>query len=176
MPLICIHNSQLWMLSDRSHRTPCSQLHPSTVTPFFAAITPAASNYNFCFFNSGENSWAQGINVVVCIRELPVSRISQSTANWTHLFVFCVYVTVSDANKIGCHQGNIRHRHFDNPTMFSCLGVFSKKNSKSHFWLRHVCPSVRLSAWNNSAPTGRIFMKFDSFGFFEKSSRKLKFA
>jgi len=24
-----------------------------------------------------------------------------------------------------------------------------------------VCLPVRLSAWNNSAPTGRIFMKFD---------------
>jgi hypothetical protein len=24
-----------------------------------------------------------------------------------------------------------------------------------------VCLSVRPSAWNNSAPTGRIFMKFD---------------
>ena len=28
--------------------------------------------------------------------------------------------------------------------------------------LRHVILSVRLSAWNNSAPTGRIFMKFHS--------------
>jgi hypothetical protein len=24
-----------------------------------------------------------------------------------------------------------------------------------------VCPSVHPSAWNNSAPTGQIFMKFD---------------
>ena len=31
------------------------------------------------------------------------------------------------------------------------------KITKSYNWLRHVCPS----AWNNSAPTGRIFMKFD---------------
>jgi len=23
-----------------------------------------------------------------------------------------------------------------------------------------ICPSVRLSAWNNSAPTGQIFVKF----------------
>ena len=156
MPLICIHNSQLWMLSDRSHRTPCSQLHPSTVTPFFAAITPAASNYNFCFFNSGENSWAQGINVVVCIRELPVSRISQSTANWTHLFVFCVYVTVSDANKIGCHQGNIKHRHHDNPTMFSCLGVFSKKIRKATF-------GFVMSVHPSDCPHGTTRLPLDGF-------------
>jgi len=35
--------------------------------------------------------------------------------------------------------------------------------------------SVGLSAWNNSAPTGRIFMKFDIWVFFENLSRKLKF-
>ena len=33
----------------------------------------------------------------------------------------------------------------------------------------HVC----LSAWNNSAPTGRIFMKFDFLVFFENLSGKL---
>ena len=34
---------------------------------------------------------------------------------------------------------------------------------------------VRLSAWNNSAPTRRIFMKFDILVFFESLSRKFKF-
>ena len=34
-----------------------------------------------------------------------------------------------------------------------------------------VCPST----WNNSAPTGRICMKFDIRVFFEKLSRKLEF-
>jgi hypothetical protein len=29
-----------------------------------------------------------------------------------------------------------------------------------------VCPSVDPSPWNNTAPTGRIFMKFDIWGFF----------
>jgi hypothetical protein len=100
MPLICINNSQLWMFSDRSHRTPCSQLHPSRVTPFFAAIIPAASNYNFCFFNSGENSWAQGITFVVCIRELLVSRISQGTATWTHHFVSFLYIRSRELCKL----------------------------------------------------------------------------
>ena len=33
----------------------------------------------------------------------------------------------------------------------------------------HVCPS----AWNNSAPTGRIFIKFDNEIFFENLSVKL---
>ena len=34
-----------------------------------------------------------------------------------------------------------------------------------------VCLSVRLLAWNNSVPTGRIFMKFDISLFFEVVSR-----
>ena len=38
-------------------------------------------------------------------------------------------------------------------------------------WLRHVCPS----ACNNSAPTGRIFMKFDIWIFFENLPRNFKF-
>jgi hypothetical protein len=32
------------------------------------------------------------------------------------------------------------------------------KIAKSDY-LRHVCPSVRLDAWSNSALNGRIFMK-----------------
>jgi hypothetical protein len=35
--------------------------------------------------------------------------------------------------------------------------------------------SGRLSAWNNSAATGRIFIKFDIWGFFYNLSRKFKF-
>ena len=35
--------------------------------------------------------------------------------------------------------------------------------------------SVNLSAWNNSAPTGRIFMKLYIWVFFENLSRKLKY-
>jgi hypothetical protein len=33
---------------------------------------------------------------------------------------------------------------------------------------------VRLSAWNNSTPTGWIFMKFDIWIFFENLSRQFK--
>ena len=35
--------------------------------------------------------------------------------------------------------------------------------------------SVRLSAWYNSAPTGRIFIKFEIWVFFENRSRKFNF-
>jgi len=47
------------------------------------------------------------------------------------------------------------------------LGDF-RKIAKSDYWLRHVCPS----AWNNSAPNGRIFMKFDTI-IFRKSFKKI---
>jgi hypothetical protein len=42
-----------------------------------------------------------------------------------------------------------------------------RKTAKSDYWLPHVClhvcglPCVRPSAWNNSAPTGRIVITFD---------------
>jgi hypothetical protein len=45
------------------------------------------------------------------------------------------------------------------PFNFAFLGAFAKNSEK-----RPIASSflfVRLSAWNNSAPTGRIFMKFD---------------
>jgi len=35
--------------------------------------------------------------------------------------------------------------------------------------------SVRLCAWNNSVPTGRVFMKSDIWVFLENVSRKFKF-
>jgi len=38
------------------------------------------------------------------------------------------------------------------------------KIAKSEYYLRHVSLSVCPSAWNNSAPIGRIFMKFVGFG------------
>jgi hypothetical protein len=37
------------------------------------------------------------------------------------------------------------------------LGAFSKLRKATASFVMPLCPS----AWNNSAPTGRIFMKFD---------------
>ena len=41
--------------------------------------------------------------------------------------------------------------------------IFSnvRKIALSDYYLRHVCLSVRPTAWNTSGPAGRIFMKFD---------------
>ena len=54
-----------------------------------------------------------------------------------------------------------------------------RKIAKTDYWLRHDCPcarpSFRPSAWNNSAPTGRILIRFDILAFFENLSRKFMF-
>ena len=46
-----------------------------------------------------------------------------------------------------------------------------RKTAKRDCWRRHVCPS----AWNNSAPTGRIFLKFVVRGLLENLFRDFKF-
>jgi hypothetical protein len=45
-----------------------------------------------------------------------------------------------------------------------------RKIAKRNYSL-HVCPSASLSAWNNSVPKGRIFIKFDIRVFFVNLSR-----
>jgi hypothetical protein len=54
------------------------------------------------------------------------------------------------------------------------LGEFAKLE-KRVFALSCLCSSVRPSAWNNSAPVGRIFIYFDIRGLFENLSRKFTF-
>ena len=48
------------------------------------------------------------------------------------------------------------------------LGAFAKLLKATISFVMSVCPSVRLSAWYNSAPIGRIFTKFDKRVFLEK--------
>jgi len=58
-----------------------------------------------------------------------------------------------------CSEIDINTAHVN--TVWVMCTIFSRvrKIAKSDYWLRHVCPS----AWNNWAPTGRIFMKCDTF-------------
>jgi hypothetical protein len=55
------------------------------------------------------------------------------------------------------------------------LGAFAKLRKAIINCVISVHLSVHSSVWNNSAPTGLIFMKFDIWGFFENLSRKFKF-
>ena len=60
------------------------------------------------------------------------------------------------------------------------MAVFSErsKNCENQLFASYVYLTIRLSVrypWNNSAPTGRIFMKFDIWVFFENIWRKFEF-
>ena len=57
---------------------------------------------------------------------------------------------------------------------FNTLGILGGFVKLWKATIRFVL-SARLSEWKNSAPTGRIVMKFDIWVFFEKLSRKFKF-
>jgi len=60
---------------------------------------------------------------------------------------------------------------------FSFVGEFAKLRRGTISFIMFVCPSVRpsvpLSSWNNSAPTRRIFMKYDIGIFFPKSFEEI---
>jgi hypothetical protein len=68
-------------------------------------------------------------------------------------------------SQVGKHNG----RHF----LKTFMRAFAKI-AKSNSYLCHVCPPVYPSEWNNSVPTGRIFIKFRILGFFENPFKKLK--
>jgi len=55
--------------------------------------------------------------------------------------------------------------------MYHLLGTFAKLRKATISFVM----SVRLSAWNKSAPTERIFVKFGIWGVLEHLLRKLKF-
>jgi len=54
------------------------------------------------------------------------------------------------------------------------LGAFAKLRKATVSFVMSVRPSA-FSEWNDSALSGRIFIKFDMWLFFEKLLRKLKF-
>jgi hypothetical protein len=55
------------------------------------------------------------------------------------------------------------HPYLTTPTLTDGVSFFRgfRKVTKSECLLGHVCLSVRLSARNNSTPTGRTVIKFD---------------
>ena len=60
------------------------------------------------------------------------------------------------------------------PTLWiQCLFLVRSQNCEKRM-LASSCLSFCPCAWNPSAPTGRIFMKFDIWVFFESLSRNLK--
>ena len=60
-------------------------------------------------------------------------------------------------------------------TEWKCVFMCCSTIAKGYYQLRHVRLYVRPTAWNNTAPTGLIFMKFDILVFFfEKQSIKIQ--
>ena len=81
---------------------------------------------------------------------------------------------VCDTTFKACHfyrvqilQLNARH--------LTSLGALKKLRKATTSFVMPARPSVRPSTQNNSAPTGRIFMKLDILLFFENVSRKFNF-
>jgi len=76
-----------------------------------------------------------------------------------------------------CRQHDMPLRYFHRRSLALCgrcstvLGAFAKMRKATINFVM----SVRPSAWNNSVPTRRIFIKCDSSVFFENMSRKFKF-
>jgi hypothetical protein len=94
-------------------------------------------------------------------------HLSVRTVNCRNCFLFSIYVSYNVSY-------NVSHRKFveikvisatskgqypEDPHSFTLRWV-RKIAKRDYCFVMSVCPSVRMYAWNNSAPAGRIFMKF----------------
>jgi hypothetical protein len=92
-----------------------------------------------------------------------------------------VGVTVFIAYYCWCNHGLLLHQFLvswclaslDSDFFFGALVNLRKKKTTN---FRHVHPSVCLSTWNGSSPTGLSFIKFDIRVFFENLSKKIQFS
>jgi len=96
-----------------------------------------------------------------------------------HLHVFLSYAVFKNA----------RSYTFSLPQVSTNYCLIKDRKDWKHFrpflkiwksdYLLHICPAFRLyvrpPAWNNSAPTTRIFKKLGIWLYFLKSARKFKF-
>jgi len=75
---------------------------------------------------------------------------------WDRIYSRTVYLVLSFLDEVHCLFLRLCiYCYFE-----LCFRRF-RKIAKSDCELRFACLSLRPSAWNNSAPTGRILMKFD---------------
>jgi hypothetical protein len=74
--------------------------------------------------------------------------------------------------RICCRRGFCQYRIRNVTCVWNFETLFFKRVHKTakRDCLASSCLSVRLPTWNNSAPTGRIFIKFDVWGFLENFS------
>jgi len=88
---------------------------------------------------------------------------------WTTLYVAICGLHGSVISTLSHHGHNFREKVIEHKMCLEFLYDFSPKNFRS----LHKMP-VLLSAWNNSDPTGRIFIKFDIWVFFRKSVEEIQ--
>jgi len=53
------------------------------------------------------------------------------------------------------------------------LGASAGLRKATVNFIIYLCPSICLSAWNNSIPTGRIIITFDTWEFSWKSAQEI---
>jgi hypothetical protein len=106
-----------------------------------------------------------------------VSEVKNASAKCVHCVTQCAISSSAPLTARWCPR--IKHRHSvqccwprswgyvpDSGWIFGCV----RKIAKRHFYLRHVHPSVRPSAWNNWASSGRIFIRLGFDIFFQNLS------
>jgi hypothetical protein len=69
----------------------------------------------------------------------------------------------------------MNRQDFNSDKLNCLLGEIAKFRKEIFSFIMSVRPSVRLSAWNISVLTGRIFIKFHIRVFFENLPKEFKF-
>jgi hypothetical protein len=98
---------------------------------------------------------------------------SLSRQEFTSQHFACIFIPLSSSGLIFCLLRITTNRR-GNFFLYSSILRRLRNIAKSDYCLCHVCLSVRPSVRNNSAPGGRIIIKFDISRFLGKHWRKLK--
>jgi len=92
------------------------------------------------------------------------------------------YVVIPERNNVAVSDGTLKiqvqsHSRMPSAQLKSEGRTFRHvhKTEKSDYYCRHAYPSVRHPPPDNSAPNGRIFIKFDTCICFQNLSRKSQF-
>ena len=97
---------------------------------------------------------------IKCVLLIKSARWTETDWLWQTQWLFPSFVHVEEAFPL-------KYRFQNRPT--SILAIRLHWQQWTFLGAKN---EVHLSAWNNSAPTGRIFMKFDIWKFFENQSKK----
>jgi hypothetical protein len=120
-------------------------------------------------------SWKQNVSPNFDIHRL---EWSTSPHNFPNLFFRCRGRNISKEEVFIYFRFLEKHRFVNMSLHFllcTFLGAFAKLLKATTRVVNSVCLSIRPSAWSNSVPTGRTFMKFVISLFFLTLLRKVQF-